>query len=78
MPQMIDPHNRAQIQERERRVWDRYLMGCRSVILTSAIVPPSVEGLHHRGSVHKEYELLTRIQFTYSRRSCRPRPTPHT
>ena len=25
MPQTIDPHNRAQIQERERRVWDSYL-----------------------------------------------------
>jgi len=26
MPQTIDPHNRAQIQERERRVWDSYLV----------------------------------------------------
>jgi len=24
MPQTIAPHNRAQIQERERRVWDSY------------------------------------------------------
>ena len=27
MPQTIDPHNRAQIQERERRVWDSYVIG---------------------------------------------------
>lgn len=27
MPQTIDSHNRAQIQARERRVWDRYVMG---------------------------------------------------
>ena len=27
MPQTIDPHNRAQIQERERRVWDSYVLG---------------------------------------------------
>ena len=27
MPRAIDPHNRAQIQERERRVWDAYVVG---------------------------------------------------
>src|SRR6266536_1967800 len=27
MPQHIDPHNRAQIQARERRVWDSYVVG---------------------------------------------------
>src|SRR5713226_5477876 len=27
MPQTIHPHNRAQIQERERRVWDSYVVG---------------------------------------------------
>ncbi len=26
MPQTIDPHNRAQIQERERRIWASYLV----------------------------------------------------
>jgi DNA-binding CsgD family transcriptional regulator len=27
MPPSIDPHNRAQIQARERRVWDSYIAG---------------------------------------------------
>jgi DNA-binding CsgD family transcriptional regulator len=27
MPPSIHPHNRAQIQARERRVWDRYVIG---------------------------------------------------
>ena len=26
MPRSIDPHNRAQIQARERRVWDSYIV----------------------------------------------------
>jgi hypothetical protein len=77
MPQTIDPQNRAQIQERERRVWDSYVVGKThaQIAADEQVARPMISRIISRCLTRATEQMTTEAVETKARQLAQARKT---